>query len=304
MAKNKNKKQGFSIGIENSLSGINLNKNSSMKILPNEETVKALAKDFAFIPIEQIERNADQPRHQFDDTELNDLKESILTHGLIQPITVRRMAEGQYQLISGERRWRAAKLAELKEIPAFIRIANDAEMMEMALVENTHRADLNPIEVAITYQRLIDEFQYTHETLAKRVESSRTSVTNFVRLLKLPEEVKTALKDRKISMGHARALLGVDDYAGKVALLKHVIQEGLSVRALESLIKKSKEPKAPKEAPQSSLPVEYQHVQDRLSRYLGSKIQLKRDVKSGKGSLTINFADDTDLNRLLELIEE
>lgn len=280
-----------------------LDQKVSNKILPSQETVKNLSLNFADIPIEQIERNPDQPRNRFDETELNDLKASIEVHGLIQPITVRRMAEGQYQIISGERRWRAAKLANLKEIPAYIRIANDAEMMEMALVENTHRADLNPIEIAITYDRLVREFNLTHEELAKRVESSRTSVTNYLRLLNLPEEVKLALKDGKVSMGHARCLVGVDDYAAQVALLNTVISEGLSVRALENIIKKSKEEKTPKEPKKSNLPEDYIYVQNKLSHYLGSKVQLKRDPKSGKGSFTINFADEEDLNRIFDVID-
>ncbi len=300
------KKSKFNLNLGKSLGDIksNMDRDVSKKVLPSAELIQNLSKDFAFVPIQQIEVNPDQPRKNFDATDLNDLKNSIKIHGLIQPITVRRMAEGQYQLISGERRWRASKLAELKEIPAFIRVANDAEMMEMALVENTHRADLNPIEIAITYHRLTNEFNLTHEKLAERVESSRTSVTNYLRLLNLPEVVKISLKDRKISMGHARALLGVDDYAGQVALLNSILEEGLSVRALEKIIKKSKEPKAPKEVAKSSLPADYQNAQDQLSRYLGSKIQLKRDAKSGKGSITINFSNDSDLNRLIELIEE
>lgn len=281
-----------------------LDQNIARNVLPNEEVVKALSSNFAYIPLAQIEVNPDQPRKSFDAVELDDLKKSIAIHGLIQPITVRRMAEGEYQLISGERRWRAAKLAELEEIPSFIRVANDAEMMEMALVENTHRADLNPIEIAITYHRLVNEFSLTHEALAERVESSRTSVTNYMRLLKLPEEVQKALKNKDVSMGHARALLGVNDYAGQLALLNTILEEKLSVRALENIIKKSKEEKAPKEAKKSNLPDDYIHARDKLSVYLGTKIQMKRDAKTGKGSLVINFIDDEDLNRLLELIEE
>jgi ParB family chromosome partitioning protein len=303
MAKKNSK---FNLNLGETLSDIkqNMNRDISKKVLPSADLIQNLSKDFSFLPVEQIEVNPDQPRKSFDATDLNDLKESIKIHGLIQPITVRRMAAGQYQLISGERRWRASILAEIKEIPAFIRVANDAEMMEMALVENTHRADLNPIEIAITYHRLVNEFDLTHEKLAERVESSRTSVTNYMRLLKLPEEVQKALKDNKISMGHARALIGVDDYAGQVALLNNILKEGLSVRALEKIIKKSKEPKAPKESVKSNLTADYQHAQDQLSRYLGSKIQLKRDTKSGKGSITINFSNDSDLNRLIELINE
>jgi len=306
------KKSKFNLNLGKTLGDIksNMDRDVSKKVLPSAELVQNLSKDFSFIPIEQIEVNPDQPRKSFNVTDLNDLKDSIKIHGLIQPITVRRMAEGQYQLISGERRWRASKLAELKEIPAFIRVANDAEMMEMALVENTHRADLNPIEIAITYKRLKDEFNLTDQALSERVESSRTVITNYVGLLRLPEEVQKALKENKISMGHAKMLKGIKDssgntdYAGQLAFLKTIIDEGLSVRALENLIRKSKEPKIIKSQTKSSLPADYQHAQDQLSRYLGSKIQLKRDAKTGKGSITINFSNDSDLNRLIDLIEE
>lgn len=278
--------------------------------MPSADLIQNLSKDFSFIPVEQIEVNPDQPRKNFDAADLNDLKNSIIVHGLIQPITVRRMAEDQYQLISGERRWRASKLAEIKEIPAFIRVANDAEMMEMALVENTHRADLNPIEIAITYKRLKDEFGLTDKALSERVESSRTVITNYVGLLRLPMEIQKALKENKISMGHAKMLKGIKDssgdtnYAGQLAFFKAIIEEGLSVRALESLIRKSKEPKVAKNQEGFSLPADYQHARDQLSKYLGSKIQMKRDSTTGKGSITINFSNDSDLNRLIELIED
>lgn len=317
MSDKKQKKNKRKNSLKMLLGGIKdeLDQNIENQTPPSEEVVKALAKDFAFIPIDQIERNSDQPRQDFDATELEDLKKSIKVHGLIQPITVRRMAEGQYQLISGERRWRASKLAELEEIPAFIRIAGDAEMMEMALIENTHRSDLNPIEIATTYARLKKDFNYTDAQLAERVESSRTAITNYRRLLSLPAEIQNALKDRTISMGHARTILGEKDYSRQLEFLEILIEDELSVRELEKLIRiskggpivrevKNKEPKASPTPQKTSLSYEYVHVQDRLSQYLGSKVQLKRDAKTGKGAVTINFADDDDLNRLLELIEE
>ncbi|MEM6964131.1 MAG: ParB/RepB/Spo0J family partition protein [Bacteroidota bacterium] len=295
------RKKGLS-NLRNTLGGIkdSLDQNTSNKVLPSEDTVR----NFADVPIHQIERNPDQPRNYFDENELKELGKSIKIHGLIQPITVRRLAEGQYQLISGERRLRASKEVGLKEIPAYIRVANDAEMMEMALVENIHRADLNPIEIAITYSRLKKEFNMTDAQLAERVESSRSSVTNFMRLLELPTEIQLGLKERKISMGHGRALLGVDDHAGRIALYNSVIEEGLSVRALENIIKKSKESQAPKQAPKSKLPHEYFDIQDRLTKSWGSKVLLKRDPKTGEGSVSIPFMNDEDLNRLLDLIEE
>ena len=303
MAKRKASKRELGKGIRALLGNIETEVNSNQAL--KEETVKALSANFASIPIEQVEVNPHQPRKDFDPTALEELTASIKTHGLIQPITVRRMREGEYQLISGERRLRASKLAKLKEIPAYIRLADDAQMMEMALVENTHRQDLNAIEVAITYKRLIDEFSLTQNALAERIGKSRASISNQMRLLTLPIDVQKALKEKTISMGHARALLGLEDYRAQVDLLNIIIEQGLSVRAVENLIKQSKSDKPAKSSSSTpSLPIEYQDVQTRISRHLSSKVNLKRDAKSGKGSITINFADDDDLNRLLELIEE
>jgi len=302
MAKKASKKE-LGKGIRALLGNIETEVNSSKK--QKEETVKVLSSNFASIPTEQVEVNPHQPRKDFDETALAELVASIKTHGLIQPITVRRMREGEYQLISGERRLRASKIAGLKEIPAFIRIADDAQMMEMALIENTHRQDLNDIEVAITYQRLIDEFKLTHDNLSERLGKSRSSITNHIRLLHLPPRVQKALKERQISMGHARALLSLDDLSLQTIYLQNIIDQGLSVRATENLIKQTKSgSKSTSKSSSPSLPIEYIDVQDRISRHLGSKVNLKRDAKSGKGSITITFADDDDLNRLLDLIEE
>jgi len=304
MAKKKATKKELGKGIRALLGNIESEVNSNPKA--KQEAVQTLSANFASIPTDQIEVNPHQPRKDFDPTALEELTASIKVHGLIQPITVRRMREGEYQLISGERRLRASKLAGLEEIPAFIRLADDAQMMEMALIENTHRQDLNDIEVAITYQRLIDEFSLTHDNLSERIGKSRSSISNHLRLLKLPIDVQKALKEKQISMGHARALLSVEDFSMQNAILQDIINQGLSVRAVENLIKSSKSEKSPsqKSSNASSLPIEYRDVQDRMSRHLGSKVQLKRDAKSGKGSITINFADDNDLNRLLDLIEE
>ena len=301
MAKKASKK-ALGKGIRALLGNIETEVNSSQQ--SKEEAVKTLSSNFAEIPTEQIEVNPHQPRVDFDEKALEELTVSIKTHGLIQPITVRRMREGEYQLISGERRLRASKLAGITEVPAFIRIADDAQMMEMALIENTHRQDLNDIEVAITYQRLIDEFSLTHDSLSERIGKSRSAISNYLRLLKLPIDVQKALKEKQISMGHARALLSLEDYAAQNFLLGQIIEKGLSVRAVENLVKESKSDKPAKTSSSSSLPIEYRDVQDRISKHLGSKVFLKRNPKSGKGSITINFGNDDDLNRLLELIEE
>ena len=303
MAKKKATKKELGKGIRALLGNIETEVNANPQA--KQEAVQTLSSNFASIPTEQIEVNPHQPRKDFDPTALEELTASIKVHGLIQPITVRRMREGEYQLISGERRLRASKLAELDEIPAFIRLADDAQMMEMALIENTHRQDLNDIEVAITYQRLIDEFDLTHDNLSERIGKSRSSISNHLRLLKLPIDIQKALKEKQISMGHARALLGEESFSRQNTILKQIIDEGLSVRAVEKLIKQTKEEKtSSKKSEASTLPIEYRDVQDRISRHLGSKVQLKVNAKSGKGSITINFADNEDLNRLLDMIEE
>lgn len=304
MAKKKATKKELGKGIRALLGNIEAEVNSNPKA--KKEVVEKLSVNFATIPVSQIEVNPHQPRKDFDPVALEELTVSIKTHGLIQPVTVRRMRAGEYQLISGERRLRASKLAELEEVPAFIRLADDAQLMEMALIENTHRQDLNDIEVAITYQRLIDEFSLTHDSLSERIGKSRSSISNHLRLLKLPIDVQKALKEKQISMGHARALLSVEDFSRQKTILQDIINQGLSVRAVENLIKSSKSGKSStkRSSGASSLPIEYRDVQDRISRHLSSKVQLKRDSKSGKGSITINFADDDDLNRLLDLIEE
>lgn len=266
------------------------------------EVVRELTHTVAMIPVGEIEVNPFQPRKDFDEDALNELAESLTVHGLIQPITVRRLADRQYQLISGERRLRASKIAGMAEVPAYIRLANDQEMIEMALVENIQREDLNAIEVAITYQRLIDECDLTHENLSDRVGKKRSTVTNFLRLLKLPPDIQKGLKEDAISMGHARALLSIDDFALQHSIFKKIIAERLSVRETEDLIRRYNEDRAPKPA-KAKLPSDYQNVQSSLRNYLGSRVQLK--VKNnGSGQIAIPFTSTDDLNRLLDLIEK
>ncbi len=267
------------------------------------ETVKELTHTVAMIPLEQIEVNPFQPRKEFDADALEELARSLRTHGLIQPITVRRMAENQYQLISGERRLRAARIAGLTTVPAYVRLANDQEMIEMALVENIQRQDLNAIEVAITYQRLIDECELTHEALSERVGKQRSTVTNFLRLLKLPPDIQKALKENVISMGHARALITIEDIGLQLTLFKEVIKKGLSVRATEALVRRYKNPQAKSSDSNTELPSDYKNVRDNLRNYLGTKVDLKRNA-NGSGQIRIPFSDDNELNRILDLIEK
>ncbi len=296
MAK-KVKKKELGAGLKALLSNIDTNIEE-----PSAEVVRELSNTVAFIPVSQISVNPYQPRKEFSEDALQELSESLKTHGLIQPITVRRLDDSHYELISGERRLRASKLAGLEQIPAYIRIANDQEMMEMALVENIQREQLNAIEVAITYQRLLDEFELTHETLAERVGKNRSSITNYLRLLKLPLDVQRALKARLISMGHARALAGVDNIILLNAFFKQTIDNNLSVRALEKLISDSKEPAPPKPT-KTALPEDYQAVENRLKQHLEAKVELKLKSK-GKGTIVIHFDSDDTLNDLLDKIEE
>jgi ParB family chromosome partitioning protein len=226
------KRKQIGRGVASILGNINLDTEVEQE---KEQVVKTLASMVAMLPIEQIEAYKDQPRQEFEEVALQELSESIKVHGLIQPITVRRIGENQYQLISGERRLRASKLAELTEIPAYVRVANDQEMLEMALVENIQREDLNPIEVATTYERLMEECNLTHKLLAQRVGKTRSSVTNYLRLLKLPPQVKTGLQEQALSMGHARALAGMDNSPLQVLLFNTITNEGMSVRQVEAI---------------------------------------------------------------------
>jgi len=248
--------------------------------------------------------NPDQPRKEFDPTALSELSESIKVHGIIQPITIRRMAEKEYQIISGERRFRASKLAGLTELPAYIRVANDQELAEMALIENIQRENLNPFEIATTYARLKEEFKLTDEALAARVGKKRSSITNFIRLLKLPDAIKNALKTREITFGHARALAGVGDSALQGIFLKKTTQEGLSVRALENLVKEYNEPKAASGAkPKEAFPEEYKASLDTLRSFFGSKKVNIKFKGNHKGQIVVPFNNLTDFNNILDLLD-
>ena len=298
MAKNVNKKE-LGLGIRALLS------NLDGPELPGkqEEVVRELSHTVAMIPVAQIEVNPFQPRKDFDEEAMEELAQSLKTHGLIQPITVRRLSGKEYQLISGERRLRAARIAGLKEIPAYIRIANDQEMLEMALVENIQREDLNPIEISITYQRLIDECSLTHENLGDRVGKKRSTVTNFLGLLKLPPQIQQSLKHKEISMGHAKALRGIDDIAIQLSIFNEIKSKDLSVRETEALARDYQLPKQRPASGPKALPETYRQVQDNLRSFFGAKVHLKTGDK-GKGQIVIPFHSDDELNRLLDLLEK
>jgi ParB family chromosome partitioning protein len=257
------------------------------------------------IPISQVEANPFQPRTEFKEEELRELSESIKVHGVIQPITVRKMGFDSYQLISGERRTRASRLAGLTNIPAYIRLANDQEMLEMALIENIQREDLNAIEVAISYKRLMDECSLNQEQLGDRVGKNRSTVSNYLRLLNLPVNIQAALRDDKISMGHARAIIGIEDADEQQYLFDQMIENNLSVRAVESLVRKASEVSSQKTKEgtrkKNEPSLTYVDFQNQLSSKFDTKIKIKADDR-GRGSITIPFKSQQDLQRILDLI--
>lgn len=259
------------------------------------------------ILISQIQANPFQPRTDFEEEALNELAESIKTHGVIQPITVRKMGYDTYQIISGERRTRASLLAGLSKVPAYVRVANDQEMLEMALIENIQREELNPIEIALSYKRLIDECSLKQEEVAERVSKNRTTVSNFLRLLKLPDNIQLALKEGKITMGHARAIISLDDAQKQQGVFEYMLANDLSVRDVEGIVRdangdgdKKKFPLIPKKTTKQSLFVDFQK---NLSKKLDTKISIKADDK-GRGSIKIPFRSQADLERILHLLGE
>lgn len=257
------------------------------------------------IKVNQVEVNPFQPRFEFDEDALRELSESIKLQGLIQPITVRQMGHNAYQLISGERRLRASKMAGITEIPAYIRTADDQQMLEMALIENIQRENLNAIEVALSFQRMIDECAINQEELGDRVSKNRSTVTNYLRLLKLPPTIQAAIRDNKITMGHARALINVSDPSVQLFIYQEILDKDLSVRKVEDMVRSMKQtgikPSA-KEKKSESISFQYQKIQDDLSSKFATRIKMKVQ-DGGKGSIEIPFLSDDDLNRILELLD-
>lgn len=273
------------------------------EIVSTTEQPKQATADVLRIPVDMIEPNPYQPRMSFDQEALEELADSIRTLGLIQPITVRRKDASTYQIISGERRFRACRMAGMDMIPAYIRDANDQGMLEMAIVENIQRENLDPIEVAMSYQRLIEECSLTQEQMAIRVGKKRASVTNFLRLLKLPAKIQHDLKVGLLSVGHAKVLLGLDDVMMQEYLCDLVIKEDMSVRQLEDKIRKLGEPKKKAEPSEQDLPDEYFKVLEIVGKYFENNISLKR-TNTGKGSMTIHFNSDEEVRKFLKALED
>lgn len=256
----------------------------------------------SMVPINDIETNPFQPRKEFDDNALQELAQSIREQGIITPITVRRMPDGKYQLIAGERRFRAAQLADLSELPAYIRVATDGQMMEMALVENIQRENLNAMEIALSYNALIEECQLTHEQLSQRVGKDRSTITNYLRLLNLPAETQLALSSGQISMAHARALINVDDPERHLAILHDIVNRHLSVHQTEQLVKANKQPARQPVTAKPELPTTHSAAQSQLRQTLQSDVEIKRS-RRGKGTLTIHFNNDEDFDRIMKLLD-
>jgi ParB family chromosome partitioning protein len=260
--------------------------------------------NIGLVNIGDVETNPYQPRTEFDQVALNELAESIKVQGLIQPITVRKHTGGKYQLISGERRLRASKLAGLTQIPAYVRTADDQQMLEMALIENIQRENLNAIEVALSFQRMLDECNLKQEQLGERVGKNRTTVTNYLRLLKLPPAIQISIRDQKISMGHARALINVDQADKQLFIHDEIIEKGLSVRKVEELVRSINSIQLkPKQGKQSAgVSFEYQKLQRDLASKFATKVKLKVG-ENGKGAIEIPFVSEDDLSRILELLD-
>ena len=257
------------------------------------------------IKVNQVAVNPYQPRFEFDEDALRELSESIKLQGLIQPITVRQMGHDSFQLISGERRLRASKMAGFTEIPAYIRTADDQQMLEMALIENIQRENLNAIEVALSFQRMIEECAINQEELGDRVSKNRSTVTNYLRLLKLPPTIQAAIRDNKISMGHARALINVADPATQLFIFQEILDKDLSVRKVEDMVRSMKQTgikPTSKEKKSDGISFQYQKIQDDLSSKFATKIKMKVQ-DGGKGSIEIPFLSDDDLSRILELLD-
>jgi len=251
------------------------------------------------IPLDQLETNPFQPRSQFEEKELSELAVSIQEQGIIQPVTVRKIGPDRYQLITGERRCRAAKMAGLSDIPAFIRLANDEQMLEMAIVENIQRMDLNPLEVALSFQRLIEECRIRQEDLGQKVGKDRSTVSNYIRLLKLPVEIQVAVRDGIISMGHARALITIDDEKKQLQVLQKILERKLSVRQVEDLVRDLLKPAKPASpSGPKLLPYHYQHAKEIISSKLHQEVEIQIHRK-GKGKILIHFNSEEEFDTLL-----
>lgn len=301
MSKEKGNKELLGKGIRSLLQSIDSDlKNTAGSNLKTQvvEQVTTMQR----IPVENIEPNPKQPRRDFDETALNELAASIKLHDLVQPITVAILPNNKYRLISGERRWRASKLAGLTDVPAYIRQANDQQLLELALLENLQREDLNAMEIALSYKRMMEELSQTQEQVAERMGKERSTVANYIRLLKLPPDIQVAVRTGVISMGHARAIINVDTVDKQLFIFNEIKSKGLSVRQTEDLVRRLyKTGAAVKNSVKSSLPPAYKKIEDNLASHFSTKVKLNHN-KTGHGSISIEYYSIQDLNKILDSI--
>lgn len=277
-------------------------------LISNEEVKTSGSSSINEIELDKISVNPNQPRREFDPIALQELADSIAEIGIIQPITLRKLNEDSYQIIAGERRYRASILAGLKTIPAYIRTADDENVMEMALIENIQREDLNSLEIALAYQHLIEQYELTQERLSERIGKKRTTIANYLRLLKLPAPIQVALKNKEIDMGHARALLTLEDPKTQIRIFNETVAQGYSVRKVEEIVKALANGESIKSggktisAKGTQLSEEYSMLQNHLCNFFGTKVQLSYTNK-GKGKISIPFNSDADLERIMEILD-
>lgn len=250
------------------------------------------------ISINDIEPNPKQPRRDFDDQALNDLANSIKIHDIIQPVTVSKLANGKYRLVTGERRWRAAKIAGIKDIPAYVRHTNDAQLLELALLENLQREDLNAMEISMSYKRMMEELEYTQEEVAERMGKDRSTVANFIRLLKLPPDIQLAVRNGELSMGHARALINVDTVDKQIFIFKEIKEKGLSVRQTEALVRNLYKETGVKKTSKSHLNPVFQRIEDKLASHFSTRVKL-RHSRNGSGQIIIEYYSQEEMNKIL-----
>lgn len=252
------------------------------------------------IPLDAIDTNPKQPRRYFDEEALNELANSIKTHDIVQPITITRMPSGRYRLVTGERRIRAAKIAGLKDIPAYIRHTDDQQLLELALLENLQREDLNAMEIALGYKRMMEELNFTQEQVAERMGKDRSTIANFIRLLKLPPDIQVAVRIGEISMGHARALINVDSIDKQLFIFEEIKEKGLSVRQTEALVRKLyRDGGGVKKHTKTSMPPGFQRIEDKLASHFSTRIKLKHSSKNNSGTITFEYYSLEELNKLL-----
>jgi ParB family chromosome partitioning protein len=293
-----NKKDALGKGIRSLLQNIDADLKTTAGTLKTEVVEQNTS--ILRIPLDQIEVNPKQPRHDFDNEALSELAASVKMHDIIQPLTVSKLANGKYRLIAGERRFRASKIAGLKDVPVYIRQANDVQLLELSLLENLQRENLNAIEIALSYKRLMDELDYTQEQVAERMGKDRSTVTNYIRLLKLPPDIQIAVRSGALTMGHARALINVDVVDKQLFIFNEIKKKGLSVRQTEELVRNMYTPAvAVKNTVKTGLPPEFKKIEDNLASSYSTKVKLAHN-KKGYGTITFEYFSLSELNGLLE----